>query len=344
MKDLSKQIQEKVLTCNILKPVEGHTVEYPHYKELAAKQFSILWPWDEPKVENDVQDLRVNMTKSEIFGTTYLLKLFNKYEQVAGQDFWTGKFKRIFPRPEMQMMATLNGAVELNSHEPFYDQVNTVLHLDTEEFYSSWKEEKILVDRMDFIGEYVGHKNYILSTGAFTFIEGAVLYSSFAYLKHFQAQECGKNLITNTCRGINQSVADENIHAIGSAMATRDLITESNLNTEEMSWLEDQFRSIATKVYEHEEAIIDILYSKGDIKGLTKTSLKSFVKQRCNLCLDMLGFGPVFTEELDSFINDWFYRNINSVQFHDFFTGHGSEYNGHWDRKKFGNVWRLDHV
>lgn len=339
MKNLDKQIQEKVLQCKILQPVEGHTVEYQHYADLADKQFNILWPWDEPAVQNDLQDLRVHMDEPDFFGTTYILKLFNKYEQVAGQDYWTGKFMKMFPRPEMQRMAALNGAVELNSHEPFYDQVNTVLHLDTEEFYASWKQEKILVERMDFIGKYVGHSNYILSTGAFTFVEGAILYSSFGYLKHFQAQECGKNLITNTCRGINQSVADENIHAIGSAMACQDMIREANLDEEEMAYLKAQFEDIAKKVYEHESAIIDILYSKGDIKNLPKHCLKDFVKHRCNLCLDMLGFGPVFTEELDTFIESWFYKNINSVQFHDFFTGHGSEYNNNWDEQRFGLVW-----
>ena len=192
---------------------------------------------------------------------------------------------------------------------------------------------------MGFISKYVGHENYLLSVGAFTFIEGAVLYSSFAFLKHFQAQECGKNLIVNTCRGINQSVADENIHAIGGAMAFRDLLKESKLSHEEELWLETEFQSMAQVVYEHECAIIDNIYSEGDIENLPKSCLKDFAKHRVNLCLDMLGYGPAFTEELDTFIEDWFYKNINSVQFHDFFTGHGSEYNTKWNEKRFGLVW-----
>jgi len=195
---------------------------------------------------------------------------------------------------------------------------------------------------MKFIGKYVGHSNYLLSTGAFTFVEGAILYTSFGYLKHFQAEEYGKNLIVNTCRGINQSTADENIHAIGSAMAFRDLMHESKLNEEETKYIENKMREIALEVYRHEEAIVEIMYSEGEIPRLNRDSLKDFAKHRCNICLNMLGFGPVFDEsECDTTIASWFYKNINSVQLHDFFTAHGSEYNGHWDRKKFGKVWEI---
>jgi len=338
--DYIKTTQEKVSKCDILKSVEGWVLEYPQYAKIADEQMHTFWPWDEPEVDNDVQDLRVRLTDSERHGLISQLKLFTKYEQIAGDDYWTGRFMDTFKRPELQRMATMFGAVELNSHAPFYNKINELLFLDTEEFYAEWKLSPALVDRMKFIGKYVESKNDLLSLAAFSFIEGAVLYSSFAFIKHFQAQECGKDLIKNICRGINLSVADENTHAVGGAMVFRDLVREAGLTTDELEWLYDLIGYIALQVYHHEAAIIEDIYSQGDIANFPKQGLLDFVKHRCNLCLSNLGIDTIFEEDqLDGSIKAWFYKNINSVQFHDFFTGGGSEYNLKWKEAKFGAVW-----
>ena len=173
-----------------------------------------FWPWDEPSVENDIQDLRVNLTPAEYNGIITTLKLFTLYEMHVGDDYWTGRIMRKFKRPELQRCASMFSAVEFNSHAPFYNKINELLFLDNEDFYSSWKTSEALTKRMEFIDTYAAHENDLISAGAFSFVEGAVLYSSFAFIKHFQAQECGKDLMKNICRGINLSVADENTHAV----------------------------------------------------------------------------------------------------------------------------------
>ena len=232
-------------------------------------------------------------------------------------------------------------AVEFNSHSPFYNKINELLYLDNEEFYGSWREDEVLSARMKFIGDMASSKNDLLSIGAFSFIEGAVLYTSFAFFKHFQAQECGKDLIKNICRGINLSVADENTHAVFGAMLYRTLLQEANLNEEELACMETLMKQIAVKTYEHECKIIDMTYDKGDIKGLPKKALQDFVKHRCNLCLQNLGYDIIFPEEtIDTFVQDWFYENINSYQMHDFFSGGGSEYTINWKEERFGQVWK----
>lgn len=339
--DLS--LQDKIRKAPITQPFDsGLDSGYPEFSKMADKQMHIFWPHDEPVVKDDVMDLRTKMVESELHATTEQLKLFTKYEIFAADDYWTGRFKDTFKRPEFIRMATMFGATEANSHAPFYNQVNSVLFIDTPEFHEEWKADPILVDRMKFIGKYVQHDNELLSLAAFSFIEGAVLYSSFAYLKHFQEKEYNKNLITNTCRGISQSVADENLHAIGGAITFRKLLEECDASEEEMEWIRHAIRSIALKVFEHEQAIIGNMYSKGDIPGFPRHQLEDFVKSRCNLCLQNLGMEPVFTEELDTFIEGWFYRNINSTQLHDFFTGNGIEYNKDWTKSRFGKVWGED--
>jgi ribonucleotide reductase beta subunit family protein with ferritin-like domain len=319
---------------SILDAPTGWVIEYPEFAKLADQQMHTFWPWDEPEVENDVQDVRSLMTEGEKHGLMTVLKLFTLYEMHAGDDYWSGRVMRDFHRPEIQRMASLFSAVELNSHAPFYNKINELLYIDTEEFYMSYQHDEDLSARMSFIGSVIDSPELKMSLAGFSFVEGAVLYSSFAFLKHFQAQEYGKDLIKNICRGINLSVADEHTHAVGGALLFRRLVEEQGLtNKEEM-----EVYRMAKEVELHEFAIIDKLFEKGDIAGLCKEDLKRFVQSRVNLCLEQLGLEPVEVSG-DCYISSWFYKNINSVQFHDFFTGSGSEYNIKWNEQKFGEVW-----
>jgi len=318
---------------------EGWIVKYPQFAALADEQMHTFWPWDEPEVENDIQDIRVSATEAEYKAIVDVLKLFTHYEMFAGDDYWAGRVMKNFKRPEIQRMASMFSAVEMNSHAPFYNRINELLYLDTEEFYTSWKSSDVLSNRMKFIGSCVSEKSDLISIGAFSFIEGAVLYSSFAFLKHFQSEKCGKDLMKNICRGINLSVADENAHAVGGALLFQELIKESSQDEVDAAHL--IMKDIAQTVYDHESEIVDMIFSHGDIRGITKENLKNFVAHRVNLCLENLGVEKIFDESpLDGFIESWFYENISSVQFHDFFTGNGSEYNINWKEDRFGEVWK----
>ena len=342
MKKINDSIILKLESCDLYKPVEGWVIEYPEFSKLADEQMHTFWPWDEPDVNNDLQDLRVRMTEPEKHAVTENLKLFTLYEMHVGDDYWSGRVMKRFKRPEIQRAASLFSAVEFNSHAPFYNRVNEILYKDTEEFYSEWKSDEVLKKRMGFIGKYVDDKNDLISTAAFSFIEGAVLYSSFAFFKHFQSQACGKDLIKNVCRGINLSVGDENTHAVGGALLFRRLLEQvlPSLTEVEVEYIKDTIKSVAETAYEHECLIIDKMFEKGELGGITKNNMKDFVKHRVNLCATQLGLDEVFDEsDSDGFIESWFYKDINTVAFHDFFSGNGSEYNIKWKKDRFGKVW-----
>ena len=336
---------EKVLertakrTERIYQRVDGWIEEYPEFSKLADEQMHTFWPWDEHVVANDINDLKTNMTMPEREATAYQLCLFTHYEMRAGDDYWIGRIARRFKRPEMQRFATMFAAVEYNSHAPFYSQANEVLQKASPEFYSQWRYDPVLKDRMDFIEAITSSKDDLISIAGFTFVEGAILYSSFAFFKHFQAQDCNKNLIKNFCRGINMSVGDENTHAVTGAVLFRRLMQERNLTAKEKRTLADVIYETARKAYEHECQIIRKTFSFGEIEGITAQQLIDFVKHRIDLCLNNLGLKGLFEEEkTDTFIEEWFYKNINAIQFHDFFTGGGSEYDANWARDLFGEV------
>lgn len=329
------------MTVRLLTPKESYTFDYPAACAYADTQMKIFWTADEISVDKDIQDIRVNMLPSEAHGVITTLKLFTLYELVAGRDYWLNRIMKRFPRPDIQRMASTFGFFELNVHAPFYNKINEALMLNTDEFYMSYVDDPLLNERMKFVESLVTHKDNLLSLGAFSMVEGAVLYSSFAFLKHFQAE--GKNKLLNVVRGINFSVRDENLHCEGGAWLFKTLLAElraaGEITSEQYVALCDALYSCGRKVYEHEERIIDMIFEHGDMPGITKEQMKTFVKSRVNLCLQNLGLLPIF-EIFNNTIADWFYDNINSVQLHDFFTGIGSSYNRNWDESRF--IWRTN--
>lgn len=320
---------------NIYEQPIGYIIQYPIFEELANTQMDTFWSWKEPLVENDVQDLKVNLTKAELHGLVTVLKLFTLYELEIGSNYWADRIGKVFKRPEIQRMCTMFAATEYNSHAPFYNEINRVLFINTPEFYSSYKEIEQLNSRIEFINKAVSSKNDLISIAAFSLIEGAILYSSFAFIKHFQAQRYNKNLIKNICRGIDLSVADEDLHSIGGATLFNTIIKEQG---EFPEFLVSDIYKMADEILEHETGIIDIMYAEGDIPSLSKAALLNFVKHRINTVLVRLGLEAVYTVDNQE-IEEWFYDSVSSVKLHDFFSGSGSEYNINWKRSSFGEVW-----
>ncbi len=161
----------------------SYTFDYPEAIAFADLQNSVFWLADEIKVEKDIQDLKINATPSEQHATTTALKLFTKYELIIGTDYWGDVITKRYPRPDIQRMANCFSYFELNVHAPFYAKINEVLGLATDEFYNSYIHDPVLRTRMGFIDRILNDEDELLSLAGFSFIEGAVLYSSFAFLK-----------------------------------------------------------------------------------------------------------------------------------------------------------------
>lgn len=322
---------------NIQRKTDSLLTQYPEVEEFTKKQLSIFWLPDEVKVEKDVQDVLVNMTKQERHGVTTVLKLFTQYELKAGAEYWTGRFKRRFPRPEFQEMATTFGMFELAIHKRFYQKINELLFLHTDEFYGSYSEDPVLADRMEFIDGIVSDPDDLVSLAGFALVEGAILYSSFAFLKHFQQQ--GKNKLLNLVRGINFSVRDENLHSMAGAWVFKKLLEESQLEPDQLWNLETRVYEMAQALYAHECRIVDMIFEAGPIDGINAPQLKAFALSRVNAVLETLGYERLGAHA-DNPIAEWFYKAINSYTFNDFFSGMGSQYHRDWDEQAF--TWNLE--
>src|SRR5690606_13139809 len=185
-----------------------------------------------------------------------------------GDEFWLEFVYKKFPRPaDIQPMAALFAAIELQVHAPFYSRINEELGLATDEFYNQYLEDPILADRIQFLENAIANKDDLRALGVFAFGEGAILYTSFAFLKHFQSK--GKNKALNIVSGINFSARDEDLHSRAAGWLFRTLYKEKDeaglLSEQYKEELKRDIMSAASIVLEHEEQIAHKLFEKGPI-------------------------------------------------------------------------------
>lgn len=320
-------------------PKKIPTYDYLAAVEATEKQHEIFWLPTEPKVEKDLHCLKTELTESELHGVMTTLSLFTNYEIIAGNEYWGRRFKRMFPRPDFERMATAFSNIELNVHAPFYQRVDELLGLNTDQFYSSFIKDPALKARMEFLTDCVTDKDDLFSVGVFSMVEGAILYSSFAFLMHFQAE--GKNKLTNIHSGLTFSAKDENLHSEGGAWAFRVLLEEKKeaklITEEEVSDLYGRLVKAARVIFEHESYITDMVFEKGSIRGITATQMNHFVEHRLDLCLSNLGIDPIYKPKYNP-ISKWFYRMLGGDIQHDFFSKLGSAYNRDWSEAGF--IWK----
>ena len=314
--------------ANHLIPVE----ETKEPIEFANEQLKIFWLPDEIKVEKDIQDILVNFSDAERHGVITTLKLFSLYETHAGSEWWAGRFTKIFDGAEFHRMASVFSMFELAIHAPFYNRINQLLHLDNKEFYLSYQQDAAMSDRMNHIDSMINAKDDLVALAAFSMVEGVILYSSFAYLLHYQAQ--GNNKIMNINRGLLFSVKDENLHSTAGAWSFQYKKSKDNLSGEQEIVLENKIREIARTIYEHEVALIAKIFEKGPIKSITALQLERFVQSRINECLSKLGYAKEYDVK-SNVISEWFYKSINNYSFNDVFSGVGSSYHRAWDEEAF---------
>lgn len=316
---------------NLLTKKDVYTFDYPEALAFADKQNGVFWTFDEIDLEKDVHSILTDFTPSERHGVTTALKLFTKYELIVGNEYWSGTVKPNFKQPDIELMADAFCYFESNVHARFYNRINELLGLATEDFHQSWQYDPVLASRISYLGSIVESKDIPMSLAVFSMMEGCVLYSSFAFLKHFQSN--GKNKLSNLVAGINFSVRDENIHHEAGAWLFKTYVEENHIDK---TWIKNKVYTAARALVEHEHRIVDLLFSHGDIEGITKEGMKAFVNSRANICLSNLGFEGIFDEEGDN-ISQWFYMGITTAVIHDFFAKVGNQYHRKWNEKGF--VW-----
>lgn len=321
------------MKAQIMTEKTAYTVDYSPAIVTAQRQFKTLWSAEELGVEKDEDDVRSRLLPSERNGLIHCLKLFTQYELEIGEEFWTGWFFENFPRHDMRRGASACGFVELNSHAPFYALINETLNLANDEFYNSWRQDPVLVERMAFIEGHLESPDPYEVLAAFSFMEGVVLYSSFAFLKSFNMN--GYGLIPHIAAGIDASCKEEHSHFLFSSWTYRQLMVEETdlglIDDEKKARLAQTIRAIAEAVYEHEGKIVDQIFAGGAIRTITKDDIMAFVRNRIDVVLEGLNCPPLF-DEPEGAISSWFYDALSTYKYADFFANNQIQYVRTWNK------------
>lgn len=320
-------------------PTDSYVTHYPWATQMAIQQQSLFWPAEELGVEDDEQDFRTNLIEGELHGILTAQSILTQYElMIGGDELWGGKIAKLFPRPEIQRMAACFSNVELGSHAPFYALGNEVLGRATDEFYTQWKEDPILAERMAFISECASSNDALEVTAALAFLEGAILFSIFGYFKGFNSR--GFNLIPHFVSGIDGSTKDENFHSIASANLFNQCKSErkelGNHSTRRDNILNAKIDKITMDVYNHELLIIDKMFAVGKNRVVKKQECIEFLEDRLDVVRARLGRPPMFKREKQGVISGWFYQQLSTVKVPDFFAATQLQYTRNWSRHKLG--------
>lgn len=319
-------------------PTDSYVTNYPWAVEMTIQQQSLFWPAEELGVDEDEQDFRTKLNKAELHGVLFAQSILTKYElMIGGNEFWGGKISKLFPRPEIQRMCACFSNVELGSHAPFYALGNEVLGKATDEFYTEWKNDPVLAERIQFITECSESNDALEVTAALAFLEGAILFSVFGYFKGFNSR--GFNMISHFVSGIDGSAKDENFHSIASANLFRQCKAErkemGNHSTRRDNILKEKIRKMATGVYEHEKLITAKLFEVSGNRVVKEQELIDFLEDRINIVLNRLEMEPMFDRK-QGVISGWFYQQLSTVKVPDFFASTQLQYTRNWAKHKLG--------
>lgn len=303
--------------------------EYPQAFEFWRSQINHPWAPDQIEVLADVQGYHVDFTDAEKHGINTVLKLFTTYEMHV-EDYWNSVVYKWFPKHEIRMMASAFSAME-SVHAVFYDKLNDALNLSNKSFYMSYLDNTDMKKRMDDVDSYLKvekKEDLPKSLAAFAFVEGVILYSSFAFLLSFPK----RNKLDSVSNGLAYSCRDEAIHASADCWLFNEVVDEFGVDRDEMlpfiKDMSDNFMKI-------EENIINEIFAKGRIQGITDKQLLNFVKSRANKMVKQMKFKNNLYKVDYNPVADWFYQDINAPEFSDFFFVNPSAYSHNWS---FDNV------
>ena len=315
-------------------PTNSYVERYPQAIKAAIQQQNVFWAAEKMGVEADKSDFLTKLTDGEFHAVLLLQTILTQYElMIGGTEMWGGKIANMFPRPEIQRMCSEFSHAELCSHAPFYKEGNKVLNRDTDEFYEEWTEHPVLAKHVEYIEGKATSKCPLEVTAALCFLEGVVLFSAFAFFKSFNTN--GFNLIPHFVSGIDASAKDENFHCMGSAWLFRTCLQErreaGHMSDEQELLVKETVYQLAEEARYHEFAIIDLLYEHKPetIRTVSKEDMKDFINDRVNVVLGYLDMEqkPIKKGK----ISEWFYDNISTYKYADFFASTQTQYQKNWD-------------
>lgn len=301
---------------------------YPWAYEAWNQQQSIHWMPEEVAFADDVKDYKINLTPEEKGLVDNILCFFTQADiDIAGA--YKEHFMPHFKNHEVSMMLASFANME-TIHIDAYSKLIDTLGMGDKTF-SAFMEYKEMKDKHDYFAKFRMDKPWYVAQAlaAFSaFGEGLQLFASFAMLLNFQRH--------NKMKGMGQivtwSVRDETLHVESMIKLFKTYVSENERLIDPVL-LEKDIRIICDEVIQHEDKFIDLSFELGDIKGLTSTDMKLYIRYIAGRRLSQLGYEHNLPTRNPL---DWMDAVLGLPEHANFFETRATEYSksatkGDWD-------------
>lgn len=299
--------------------------EYPELIEYKDAIRHSYWIHTEFNYTSDIQDFKTNVTDAERHALQNTMLAIAQIE-VAVKTFWGNVYGKL-PKPEIGAVGATFAESEVR-HMDAYAHLLELLGLN--DTFATLAHEPAIqkrieyLDRVNILAQTNERSDYTMAVLLFSlFVEHVSLFSQFLIIMSFNKY---RNLFKGISNAVEATSKEEQIHGLFGI----ELI--SIIKTEHPEWFDErqakEVRAMCIEAYQAECAIIDWIFSAGELSFLPSATVKEFVKQRLNNSLLSIGIAPVFTVNTALVEQtEWFDDEVIATKQVDFFAKRSINYN-----------------
>ena len=316
------KLQDKILKAR----GGGLTVASETYKpfyyswavDLTVRHEKAHWIEDEIDLGEDVSDWKTNkVTPVEKDYITNILRLFTQSDVAVGQNYYDQfipKFKNNEVRNMLGSFANREGV-----HQRAYALLNDTLGLPDSE-YHAFLEYKEMTNKIDFMqkSDNTTQRGLALALAKSVFNEGVALFASFVMLLNFQ--RVGK--MKGMGKVVEWSIRDESMHVEGNSKLFKAFVAEHPKLVD--NDFKKEIYGMAKDIVKLEDKFIELAYEMGDIEGLTKDEVKTYIRYITDRRLLQLGLKTNFKVKNNPL--PWLEWILNGADHTNFFENRVTEY------------------
>jgi len=298
---------------------------YPRFEEYKDAIRNSYWTHDEFNFSGDVQDFKVEASDVERSVIRKTMLAISQIE-VKVKSFWGDVYKRL-PHAEVGSV----GSTFAESEVRHMDAYSSLLEqLGLQESFEQLEEVPAIQARLNYLDDFlrgtdsVDKREYTRSILLFsTFIEHVSLFSQFLIMTAFDKYQ-------KTFKGISNAVEatskEEQIHGLFGQELVNTIRDERPGMFDES--FERDVRAACQRAFDAEMAILDWIFSEGELDFLPREQVDEFLKDRFNQCLENVQMEPLFTTDTELVDETrWFDEDIMMTKDNDFFSKRSTSYN-----------------
>jgi ribonucleoside-diphosphate reductase beta chain len=277
-------------TRKVYKPIS-----FPWAIESCEAQHKMHWMPYEIDLMADLNEFYNEISDSERKILIQILRFFTQVDVEVARCY-VDYYLKIFQCPEIRMMLLSFASME-TIHVLAYSFLITSLRLPDSE-YSAFLEYEEMVAKYNYMQSFnVNDPQGIALTLALVsgFIEGLVLFSSFAILLYFSLLR--GNYKKSCLKGLGQiisfSIRDETLHCLSIIKLYHTFVKENEDKIDKKK-LHDDIYTNCKILIEQEMRFIDLAFQAGELEHLKTYDLKEYIKYLADIRLKQLGLAPLF--------------------------------------------------